>query len=152
MPPITYLSTPTVVCFDAKINFDDAAKFRQKPIFEQEDTSESDPREVEAAMSDLNYIGMTGNIGCLGNCRCHSRCPIHSACVVYVYSRMHKKVQLGRACTCNFPYVTWVASSPGHSLFFSVARWKLESLVCDITVKMSQVDDLQGDDDHRLPV
>ena len=55
-----------MVCFDAKINFDDNAKFRQKPIFEQEDTAESDPREVEAAKSDLNYIGMTGNIGCLG--------------------------------------------------------------------------------------
>ena len=58
----------TVVCFDAKINFDDNAKFRQKEIFAQEDTSENDPREVEAAKSDLNYIGMTGNIGCLGKC------------------------------------------------------------------------------------
>jgi hypothetical protein len=58
----------TVVCFDAKINFDDNAKFRQKEIFAQEDTAESDPREVEAAKSDLNYIGMTGNIGCLGIC------------------------------------------------------------------------------------
>ena len=56
----------TVVCFDAKINFDDNAKFRQKEIFAQEDTSENDPREVEAAKSDLNYIGRTGNIGCLG--------------------------------------------------------------------------------------
>ena len=56
----------TVVCFDAKISFDDNAKFRQKEIFAQEDTSENDPREVEAAKSDLNYIGMTGNIGCLG--------------------------------------------------------------------------------------
>ena len=56
------------MCFDAKINFDDNAKFRQKSIFAQEDTSESDPREVEAAKSDLNYIGMTGNIGCLGKC------------------------------------------------------------------------------------
>ena len=55
-----------VVCFDAKINFDDSAKFRQAAIFEQEDTSESDLREVEAAKYDLNYIGMTGNIGCLG--------------------------------------------------------------------------------------
>lgn len=58
----------TVVCFDAKINFDDNASYRQKAIFEQEDTSENDPREVEAAKSDLNYIGMTGNIGCLGWC------------------------------------------------------------------------------------
>lgn len=31
-----------------------------------EDTSESDPREVEAARYNLNYIGMTGSIGCLG--------------------------------------------------------------------------------------
>lgn len=55
-----------MVCFDAKINFDDSAKFRQKAVFEQEDTSESDPREVEATKYDLNYIGMTGDIGCLG--------------------------------------------------------------------------------------
>ena len=56
------------MCFDAKINFDDKAKFHQKSIFAQEDTSGSDPCEVEATKSDLNYIGMTGNIGCLGTC------------------------------------------------------------------------------------
>lgn len=54
------------MCFDAKMNFDDSAKFRQKEIFAMEDTAESDPREVEAARYDLNYIGMSGNIGCLG--------------------------------------------------------------------------------------
>ena len=63
---IEYVYISLVVCFDAKINFDDSAKFRQKTVFEQEDTSESDPREVEATKYDLNYIGMTGNIGCLG--------------------------------------------------------------------------------------
>ena len=56
----------SVVCFDAKINFDDNAEFRQKEVFAMEDNSESDPREVEAAKHNLNYIGMTGNIGCLG--------------------------------------------------------------------------------------
>lgn len=35
-----------VVCFDAKINFDDAAEYRQKEIFAMGDTLESDPREV----------------------------------------------------------------------------------------------------------
>lgn len=55
-----------MVCFDAKINFDDNAKFRQQHIFEQEDKSESDPREVQATQYDLNYISMDGNIGCLG--------------------------------------------------------------------------------------
>ena len=59
-------SSQIVVCFDAKINFDDNSRFRQKDIFAQEDFSESDPREVEAAKSNLNYIGMTGSIGCLG--------------------------------------------------------------------------------------
>lgn len=56
-----------VVCFDAKINFDDNAAFRQQDIFAQEDTSESDPREVLASKHNLNYIGMDGNIACLVN-------------------------------------------------------------------------------------
>ncbi|XP_013779210.2 succinate--CoA ligase [GDP-forming] subunit beta, mitochondrial-like [Limulus polyphemus] len=56
-----------VVCFDAKMNFDDNAMFRQKEIFEQEDSSEIDPREVEATKYHLNYIGMDGNIACLVN-------------------------------------------------------------------------------------
>ena len=56
-----------VLCFDAKINFDDNAEFRQKDIFAMEEvTEEQDPREVEAAKHNLNYIGMDGNIGCLG--------------------------------------------------------------------------------------
>ncbi|XP_023230036.1 succinate--CoA ligase [GDP-forming] subunit beta, mitochondrial-like [Centruroides sculpturatus] len=56
-----------VVCFDAKINFDDNAEFRQKEIFANGDNTESDPREVEAAKYQLNYIGMDGNIACLVN-------------------------------------------------------------------------------------
>ena len=56
----------SVVCFDAKMNFDDNAEPRQKDIFTMEDKTESDPRETEAASHNLNYIGMDGNIGCLG--------------------------------------------------------------------------------------
>lgn len=56
-----------VVCFDAKIGFDDNASFRQKAIFDIADTSEDDEREVKAAALGLNYIGMEGNIGCLVN-------------------------------------------------------------------------------------
>ena len=51
---------------DAKIGFDDNAKFRQQEIFNMEDTTECDPREVEANKYNLNYIGRDGNIGCLG--------------------------------------------------------------------------------------
>ena len=56
----------SVVCFDAKFNFDDNADFRQERIFAMDDMAESDPREKEAAKYNLNYIGMDGNIGCLG--------------------------------------------------------------------------------------
>ncbi len=58
----TYL----VINFDAKLSFDDNAKFRQSTVFDMEDTSESDQREVEATRAGLNYIGLQGNIGCLG--------------------------------------------------------------------------------------
>ena len=40
--------------------------FFQKTLFDNESTDESDPREVEAAKYNLNYIQMNGNIGCLG--------------------------------------------------------------------------------------
>ncbi|XP_042909162.2 succinate--CoA ligase [GDP-forming] subunit beta, mitochondrial [Parasteatoda tepidariorum] len=56
-----------VLCFDAKLNFDDNAEFRQKSIFEMDDHSESDPREVDASKYHLNYIGMDGNIACMVN-------------------------------------------------------------------------------------
>ena len=40
---------------------------RFRAIFDMEDTTESDPREVEAASYNLNYVQMDGNIGCLVN-------------------------------------------------------------------------------------
>ncbi|KAK3512469.1 hypothetical protein QTP70_014297 [Hemibagrus guttatus] len=56
-----------VVCFDAKINFDDNAEFRQKDIFAMDNTAESDPIETEAARHELKYIGLDGNIACFVN-------------------------------------------------------------------------------------
>ncbi|KAK5606912.1 Succinate--CoA ligase [GDP-forming] subunit beta, mitochondrial [Crenichthys baileyi] len=56
-----------VVCFDAKINFDDNAEFRQKDVFAMDDMTESDATEMEAAKWDLKYIGMDGNIACFVN-------------------------------------------------------------------------------------
>lgn len=55
-----------MVCFDAKINFDDNAEFRQKAVFAMDDMTESDPLEMEAAKWDLKYIGLDGNIACFG--------------------------------------------------------------------------------------
>ncbi|CEL98573.1 unnamed protein product [Vitrella brassicaformis CCMP3155] len=55
-----------MVC-DAKVNFDDNAEFRHEDIFEMRDTTQEDPREVQAARFDLNYVGLDGNIGCMVN-------------------------------------------------------------------------------------
>jgi succinyl-CoA synthetase beta subunit len=65
--PLAETSDGRVMVCDAKINFDDNAEFRQKNIFAHRDRTQEDPREVEAAKHDLNYIGLTGNIGCMVN-------------------------------------------------------------------------------------
>ncbi|XP_021954531.1 succinate--CoA ligase [GDP-forming] subunit beta, mitochondrial [Folsomia candida] len=56
-----------VIAVDAKVLIDDNASFRQKQTFDEASTAEDDPREVEAAKFNLNYIQMEGNIGCLVN-------------------------------------------------------------------------------------
>lgn len=66
--PLAETDDGRVISVDAKLSFDDNAQFRQKRIFEMEDTSESDPKEVEASKYNLNYISMAGgNIGCMVN-------------------------------------------------------------------------------------
>jgi succinyl-CoA synthetase beta subunit len=64
-----FVETPEgdIVSFDAKLAFDDNASFRQEEIFAMRDTTEEDPREVEASKHDLNFIGLDGSIGCLVN-------------------------------------------------------------------------------------
>jgi succinyl-CoA synthetase beta subunit len=65
--PLAETPDGKVYAVDAKINFDDNAEFRQKQVYVDRDTTEEDPREVEAAKHGLNYIGMDGNIGCMVN-------------------------------------------------------------------------------------
>ncbi|CAN6462065.1 unnamed protein product [Victoria cruziana] len=65
--PMAETSEGQMVAADAKLNFDDNAAFRQKEIFSLRDPSQEDPREVDAAKSDLNYIGLDGEIGCMVN-------------------------------------------------------------------------------------
>jgi len=65
--PLAETPQGKVYTADAKLGFDDNASFRQKSIFDMEDTTESEPREVEAAKHNLNYVQMDGNIGCLVN-------------------------------------------------------------------------------------
>lgn len=54
-------------CLDAKFRFDDNAEFRQKELFALRDKTQEDPKEVEAAKNDLNYIALDGTIGCMVN-------------------------------------------------------------------------------------
>jgi succinyl-CoA synthetase beta subunit len=56
-----------LIAADAKVGFDDNAFFRQPEIFKQRDWSQEDPKEVQAAQHDLNYIALDGNIGCMVN-------------------------------------------------------------------------------------
>jgi len=65
--PLAETPQGKVYTADAKLGFDDNASFRQKAIFDMEDTTESEPREVEAAKHNLNYVQLDGNIGCLVN-------------------------------------------------------------------------------------
>lgn len=56
-----------VFALDAKFRFDDNGEFRQKELFAMRDWTQEDPREVEAAKYDLNYITLDGTIGCMVN-------------------------------------------------------------------------------------
>lgn len=65
--PFVVATDGKVYCVDAKITFDENAEFRQGNIFSWRDWSMEDAREVEAAKSQLNYVGLDGNIGCMVN-------------------------------------------------------------------------------------
>ncbi|KAF1743100.1 hypothetical protein MXB_4955 [Myxobolus squamalis] len=60
-------SLVVIVCLDAKISIDDNAQFRQKDIFDLEDSSETPEVEYKAIQAGLAYIQMDGDIGCLVN-------------------------------------------------------------------------------------
>jgi len=56
-----------VIALDAKLNFDDNALYRHKEIAALRDPDEEDPREAQAKVYDLSYVGLEGNIGCMVN-------------------------------------------------------------------------------------
>ncbi len=65
--PLVATPEGQVLALDAKFGFDDNALFRHPDIEAMRDPEEEDPREVDAANYDLNYIGLDGNIACLVN-------------------------------------------------------------------------------------
>jgi succinyl-CoA synthetase beta subunit len=65
--PLVVTAGDEVIALDAKISFDDNALFRHPELEKLHDESEEDPRELEAAKYNLNYVALDGNIGCLVN-------------------------------------------------------------------------------------
>jgi succinyl-CoA synthetase beta subunit len=52
---------------DAKVSFDSNALFRHPDIVALRDTTEEDPKEIEASKYELSYIALDGDIGCMVN-------------------------------------------------------------------------------------
>jgi len=65
--PLIKDSDDKIIALDAKIDFDDNALYRQEEILSLRDSSQEDERELEASLSQLNYISLDGNIGCMVN-------------------------------------------------------------------------------------
>ena len=65
--PLVETEGGTLLCLDAKINFDDNALYRHPEITALRDVSEEDEKEYRASQFDLNYVSLDGSIGCLVN-------------------------------------------------------------------------------------
>ena len=65
--PLIVTDSGDLKCLDAKMGFDSNAVYRHADIAELRDTTEEDPKELEASKYDLNYIALDGEIGCMVN-------------------------------------------------------------------------------------
>src|SRR6056297_1893109 len=65
--PLIITDKGDLKCLDAKMGFDSNAVYRHADIAELRDTTEEDPKELEASKYDLNYIALDGEIGCMVN-------------------------------------------------------------------------------------
>ncbi|PJE35578.1 ADP-forming succinate--CoA ligase subunit beta [Pseudooceanicola lipolyticus] len=65
--PLIVTDGGTLKVLDAKLGFDGNAIYRHSDIADLRDTTEEDPKELEASKYDLNYIALDGEIGCMVN-------------------------------------------------------------------------------------
>ncbi|UXM94921.1 ADP-forming succinate--CoA ligase subunit beta [Bartonella sp. HY329] len=65
--PLIVMTDGHVRVLDAKVSFDNNALFRHADILALRDTTEEDPKEIEASKYDLAYVALDGNIGCMVN-------------------------------------------------------------------------------------
>jgi succinyl-CoA synthetase beta subunit len=65
--PLVVTEDGRFLALDAKIDFDDNARYRHKDLLDLEDTDEADPLDVEASRHRLNYIRLDGDLGIMVN-------------------------------------------------------------------------------------
>jgi succinyl-CoA synthetase beta subunit len=65
--PLVVTGDGAVMALDAKVSFDDSALFRHPELEKLRDEAEEDPKELEAAKYNLNYVALDGSIGCMVN-------------------------------------------------------------------------------------
>lgn len=65
--PLVITTEGKIIALDAKMSFDDNALYRHPELEDLRDVDEEDPMEREAALNELSYIKLDGNIGCMVN-------------------------------------------------------------------------------------
>ncbi|WP_297502760.1 malate--CoA ligase subunit beta [Ferrovum sp.] len=65
--PLVVTREGRLVALDGKMSFDDNALFRHPELHEMHDPAQEDPREAQAHLHGLNYVGLSGDIGCIIN-------------------------------------------------------------------------------------
>ncbi len=65
--PLIVTTSGDLVALDAKINLDGNALYRHQDLVALRDITQEDEKEAAAAIHDLNYITLDGNIGCMVN-------------------------------------------------------------------------------------
>jgi succinyl-CoA synthetase beta subunit len=65
--PLFKTSDEKIIAVDCKMNLDDNSLMRHADLEALRDTTEEDPTEVEAAIHNLNFVKLDGNVGCMVN-------------------------------------------------------------------------------------
>lgn len=65
--PLVLTEDGKIVALDGKVTLDDNASFRHPSHAELEDKEAADPLEAKAALNDLNYVKLDGQVGIIGN-------------------------------------------------------------------------------------
>lgn len=65
--PLVLTTDGKIMALDGKMSFDDNALYRHPEIENLRDLDEEDPMERRAALHELSYIKLDGNIGCMVN-------------------------------------------------------------------------------------